>query len=38
MVLLVAHDEFDLDAIVAASSYVLDTRNCLPAAPHVERL
>jgi UDP-N-acetyl-D-glucosamine dehydrogenase len=37
VVVLVDHDAFDLDAIVAASTYVLDTRHCV-AGPNVEYL
>jgi UDP-N-acetyl-D-mannosaminuronic acid dehydrogenase/UDP-N-acetyl-D-glucosamine dehydrogenase len=35
---LVDHDAFDADAIVAAATYVLDTRAWLPQADNVERL
>ncbi|MGW3953686.1 nucleotide sugar dehydrogenase [Streptomyces sp. NPDC004752] len=38
VVLLTAHDGFDLARITAESGYVLDTRGTLPDAPHVERL
>jgi UDP-N-acetyl-D-glucosamine dehydrogenase len=38
VVLVVDHDEFDLDAVVAHSGYVFDCRGVLPAADHVERL
>jgi UDP-N-acetyl-D-glucosamine dehydrogenase len=38
VVLVVDHDEFDLDAVVAHSRYVFDCRRVLPAADHVERL
>ena len=37
VVVLVDHDAFDLDAIVAAAPYVLDTRHCV-AGPNVEHL
>jgi UDP-N-acetyl-D-glucosamine dehydrogenase len=37
VVLVTDHDRFDLDAIVAAAPYVLDTCNRV-AGPHVERL
>ncbi len=38
VVLVVDHDAFDLEAVVAHSRYVLDCRRVLPAADHVERL
>ncbi len=38
VVLLVDHDAFDADVIVAESRYVFDARAWLPVAPHVERL
>ncbi len=38
VVLVVDHDEFDLDAVVAHSRYVFDCRRVLPAADHVEHL
>ena len=38
VIVLVDHDEFDLDLVVAEASYVLDTRRCLPAADNVEAL
>ena len=38
VILLVDHDEFDLDQVAATATYVLDTRNRLPNAPSVERL
>ncbi len=38
VVLLVDHDDFDRDAIVEHSRYVLDTRAWLPPGPNVERL
>jgi UDP-N-acetyl-D-mannosaminuronic acid dehydrogenase/UDP-N-acetyl-D-glucosamine dehydrogenase len=38
VVLLVDHDAFDADAVLAHSRYVLDTRAWLPRADHVERL
>jgi UDP-N-acetyl-D-glucosamine dehydrogenase len=38
VVLLVDHDVFDLDAIAAHSTYVLDTRRRLPPGPTVETL
>jgi nucleotide sugar dehydrogenase len=38
VVLLVDHDEFVSDELVAGAPYVLDTRNCLTPAPHIERL
>lgn len=38
VVLLVNHDEFDTDLIVANSTHVLDTKALLPAAPNVDRL
>ncbi|MEO5837389.1 MAG: nucleotide sugar dehydrogenase, partial [Acidimicrobiales bacterium] len=37
VVVLVDHDAFDLDAIVAAAPYVLDTRHCV-SGPNVEYL
>jgi hypothetical protein len=37
-VLLVDHDAFDPEAIVAHCRYVLDARAWLPRAKHVERL
>ncbi|HUP75139.1 MAG TPA: nucleotide sugar dehydrogenase [Acidimicrobiales bacterium] len=37
VVVLVDHDAFDLDTIVAAAPYVLDTRHCV-AGPNVEYL
>jgi UDP-N-acetyl-D-glucosamine dehydrogenase len=38
VVLLVDHDEFDLDLVARRAAYVLDTRNCLPPGDNVERL
>jgi UDP-N-acetyl-D-glucosamine dehydrogenase len=38
VVLVVDHDEFDLDAVVAHSRYVFDCRGVLPVTDHVERL
>ncbi|MGH9179654.1 MAG: nucleotide sugar dehydrogenase [Acidimicrobiales bacterium] len=38
VVLLVDHDRFDYEDVVASASYVLDTRHRLPAAPNVEFL
>jgi UDP-N-acetyl-D-glucosamine dehydrogenase len=38
VVVLVDHDTFALDDIATAATYVLDTRNRLTPAPHVERL
>jgi len=38
VVLLVDHDEIDLDLIAAAGSWVLDCRNALTPRPNVERL
>jgi UDP-N-acetyl-D-glucosamine dehydrogenase len=38
VVLLVAHDAFDLDAIVGEADYLLDTRNRAPAGSGVEKL
>lgn len=38
VVLLVDHDEFDPHLIAQHASYVLDTRNVLPATSHVETL
>jgi nucleotide sugar dehydrogenase len=38
VVLLVDHERFDADLIVAGARYVLDTKAYLPAAPNVERL
>lgn len=38
VVLLTDHGSFDLPLITASSSYVLDTRHCLPAGPAVEYL
>mgnify|MGYP001627439249 CR=1 FL=1 len=38
VVLLVNHEVFDPDTIVAHSSYVLDSKALLPPAPNVERL
>jgi UDP-N-acetyl-D-glucosamine dehydrogenase len=38
VILLVDHDVFALDEIAAHASYVLDTRNRLTPAPHIERL
>jgi UDP-N-acetyl-D-glucosamine dehydrogenase len=37
VVLLVDHDEFDLDLAVANASYLLDTRHCV-SGPNVEQL
>ncbi len=37
VVLLVDHDEFDLDLVVANATYVLDTRRCID-GPDVEHL
>ena len=37
VVVLVDHDAFDLEALVAASPHVLDTRRCV-SGPHVEAL
>jgi len=37
VLLVTDHDRFDLDALVAAASYVLDARNCVT-GPQVERL
>ena len=37
VIVLVDHDAFDLEAIVSAASYVLDTRHCV-AGPNVEHL
>jgi UDP-N-acetyl-D-glucosamine dehydrogenase len=37
VVLVTDHDRFDLDSIVAAAPYVLDTCNRVT-GPHVERL
>ena len=37
VVLLVDHDEFDLDAIAATATYLLDTRHRVE-GPHVEHL
>jgi UDP-N-acetyl-D-glucosamine dehydrogenase len=37
VVLLVDHDEFDLDLVTATAPYVLDTRHCLD-GPNVEHL
>src|SRR4051812_48948522 len=38
VVLLTDHDAFDLELVSAKAGYLLDTRNRLPAGPHVERL
>ena len=38
VVLLVDHDLFDYEAVLASASYVLDTRHRLPPAPNVEYL
>jgi nucleotide sugar dehydrogenase len=38
VVLLVDHDAFDLDAVLAHSAYVFDARRALPRAANVERL
>lgn len=38
VVLLTAHDEFDLQHIADAGVPVLDTRGVMPDAPHIERL
>jgi UDP-N-acetyl-D-mannosaminuronate dehydrogenase len=38
VVLLQAHKAYDLDAIVAGSKKLLDTRGAAPAAPHVTTL
>jgi UDP-N-acetyl-D-glucosamine dehydrogenase len=38
VVLLVDHDRFDFEEVVASASYVLDTRHRLPRAPNVEFL
>nr|WP_129312436.1 nucleotide sugar dehydrogenase [Streptomyces sp. L2] len=38
VVLLTAHQEFDLAQIAAEAPYVLDTRGVMPDAPHIERL
>ncbi|MFD8396062.1 nucleotide sugar dehydrogenase [Streptomyces sp. NPDC059680] len=38
VVLLTAHQEFDLAAIASGARYVLDTRGVMPQAPHIERL
>jgi nucleotide sugar dehydrogenase len=38
VVLLVDHDLFDLDALLAGADHVLDTRRCVPAGPGVEHL
>jgi UDP-N-acetyl-D-glucosamine dehydrogenase len=38
VVLLVDHDPFDFEEVVASASYVLDTRHRLPPAPNVEFL
>ncbi|MEU6513662.1 nucleotide sugar dehydrogenase [Streptomyces sp. NPDC046978] len=38
VVLLTAHDEFDLTEIAEQAAYVLDTRGVMPVAPHIERL
>lgn len=38
VVLLTAHNEFDLAQIAAEAPYVLDTRGVMPEAPHIERL
>ncbi|WP_329140962.1 nucleotide sugar dehydrogenase [Streptomyces sp. NBC_00670] len=38
VVLLTAHDEFDLTAVADQAAYVLDTRGVMPVAPHIERL
>jgi UDP-N-acetyl-D-glucosamine dehydrogenase len=38
VVMLVDHDAFDLTEVATHAGYVLDTRNCLPAAESVERL
>ncbi|MEI2647484.1 MAG: UDP-glucose/GDP-mannose dehydrogenase family protein [Candidatus Microthrix subdominans] len=38
VVVLVPHGDFDLDAIVAAASWVLDCTSAAPAAANVERL
>ncbi|MFJ8006119.1 nucleotide sugar dehydrogenase [Streptomyces fagopyri] len=38
VVLLTAHDEFDLQHIAAEARYVLDTRGAMPVAPTIERL
>ena len=37
VVLLVDHDDFDLDAIVADASFVFDTKRCVDGA-NVEHL
>ena len=38
VVVLVDHDRFDLPALLAGASHVLDTRHCLPTGPGVEHL
>lgn len=38
VVVLVDHDDFDLDLVLANASHILDCRRVLPDAPNVERL
>ena len=37
VILLVDHEEFDLDLVTATAGYVLDTRHCVE-GPNIEHL
>jgi UDP-N-acetyl-D-glucosamine dehydrogenase len=38
VVLLVDHDEFDMQLVADHATYVLDTRRCVPPGDNVETL